>query len=158
MPKKYCIHLDSPTRLQLERLISTGTHHARKLQHARILLLSDASEEGPGWTDEKIAEALDTSVLTVERLRRRYVTEGLEEALRVRRAVPGRPPKIDSAAEAHLIALACSSPPEGYVRWTVRLLTDRFVELGAVEEPVSRETVRKTLKKTNFSLTARSTG
>lgn len=118
-----------------------------------MLLLTDEDPAcGPAWTDEKIADALGCGTATVARIRRRFVKEGLDEALRVRKNVPGRPPKIDGVAEAHLIALACSDPPTGRARWTVRLLADRFVSLGLEEgwldEPVSRETVRQTLKKT----------
>lgn len=155
MPAKYRVRLTDHQRDHLDRLIRTGRSHARTLQHARTLLLTDASDAGPAWTDEKAADALGCSPQTVARTRRRFVTEGFEAALRVIADRPGRPPKIDGAAEAHLIALACSEPPEGRARWTVRLLTDRYVALGVeegwLEEPVSRETVRQTLKKTRSS-------
>jgi transposase len=158
MPAKYDVRLTDHQRDQLDALIRTGRSHARTLQHARILLLTDASDGGPAWTDEKAADALGCSPQTVARTRRRFVTEGLDAALRVIAERPGRPPKIDGAAEAHLIALACSEPPEGRARWTVRLLTDRYVALGVEEgwldEPLSRETVRQALKKTHSSLTA----
>jgi hypothetical protein len=158
MPAKYDVRLSDDQRDHLDALIRTGRSHARALQHARALLLTDASDGGPAWTDEKAADALGCSPQTVARTRRRFVTEGLEAALRVIADRPGRPPKIDGAAEAHLVALACSEPPEGRARWTVRLLTDRYVALGVdegwLDEPVSRETVRQTLKKTRSSLTA----
>ena len=156
MPAKYSVFLSEEQRQRLDELTRTGTRHARLIQHARILLLSDEDPSGgPAWTDEKVADALGCSTPTVARVRRRFVKEGFEEAIRVRKDVPGRPPKIDGAAEAHLVALACSEPPGGRARWTVRLLADRFVSLGVeegwLEEPVSRETVRLTLKKTNSS-------
>ena len=158
MPAKYDVRLTEDQRDHLDALIRTGRSHARTLQHARVLLLADASDDGPAWTDEKAADALGCSPQTVSRTRRRFVTEGLDAALRVIAERPGRPPKIDGAAEAHLIALACSEPPEGRARWTVRLLTDRYVALGVKQgwlgEPVSRETVRQALKKTRSSLTA----
>jgi transposase len=158
MPAKHNARLTDDQRDHLDALVRTGRSHARTLQHARALLLTDASDDGPAWTDEKAADALGCSPQTVARIRRRFVTEGLDAALRVIAERPGRPPKIDGAAEAHLIALACSEPPEGRARWTVRLLTDRYVALGVEQgwpgEPVSRETVRQALKKTRSSLTA----
>ncbi len=93
----------------------------------------------------------------VARVRKQFLTEGLDEAVRPRRETPGRPPKIDGVAEAHLVALACSEPPEGRATWSLRLLADEFVALG-VSEPVSHETVRLTLKKTRSSRTASSSG
>ena len=158
MPAKYSVCLSEKQRQRLDELTRTGTRHARAIQHARILLLTDEGSDGPAWTDEKAADALGCGTATVARIRRRFVKEGLGEALRVRKDVPGRPPKIDGVAEAHLIAMACSEPPAGRARWTVRLLADRFVSLGVEEGfldgPVSRETVRLTLKKTGSSLTA----
>lgn len=145
----------------------TGRAHARTIRHAHMLLLCDESERGPSWTDEKVADALSCGIATVAlscgiatvaRLRRRFTTEGLEACLRVIADRPGRPPKIDGVAEAHLVALACSAPPKGRARWSIRLLADQFVELGLEEgwlgEPVSRETVRLTLKKTSCVPTA----
>jgi hypothetical protein len=155
MPRKHSVCLDSPTRHKLRRLASTGTAHARSIQHAHTLLLTDEGDDGPGWSDEKVAEALGASARTVARTRKRFCTEGLAAALRVIADRPGRPPKIDAIAEAHLVALACSEPPTGRDRWSVRLLADRFVALGVeqgwLEEPVGRETVRVTLEKTHSS-------
>lgn len=156
MPAKHSVFLSDDERQRLDKITRTGTRHARLIQHARILLLTDETpNEGPAWTDEKAADALGCGSATVARTRRRFAREGFGEALRVRRDVPGRPPKIDGVAEAHLVALACSEPPAGRARWTVRLLADRFVSLGIEEGfldgPVSRETVRQTLKKTSSS-------
>ena len=113
---------------------------------------------GQSWADEDVAGALACGTATVARVRRRFVTEGIDEALRARTTAPGRPPKIDGVAEAHLIALACSEPPAGRARWTVRLLADRFVALGVeggwLGEAVSRETVRQALKETRSTPTA----
>jgi transposase len=149
--KKYRVRLTNEEREHLEKLVRKGKTHARKLLYARILLKAD--ENGPAsWTDERIADAFEVSVATVARERRRYREEGLEVALLPKK--PGRPRRrvLDGRAEAHLIALACSSPPEGRGRWPLRLLADRMVELGYVES-LSYETVRRTLKKTNSSLT-----
>lgn len=155
MPRKHSVCLDGPTRARLRRLVSTGTAHARSIQHAHVLLLTDEGDGGPAWDDEKVADALGVSSRTVARLRQRFVTEGLDAALRVIADRPGRPPKIDGTAEAHLVALACSEPPKGRDRWSVRLLADRFVALGVeegwLEEPVGREAVRVALKKTRSS-------
>jgi hypothetical protein len=162
MPAKYAVRLSDDERDRLDRLTRVGSAHARAIAHARALLLADASDGGPAWTDEKVADALGTSPQTVARTRRRYCAEGLDEALRTRKGGPGRPPKIDGAAEAHLVALACSEPPEGRARWTVRLLADRYVTLGLEEGwlggPVSREAVRQALKKTGSARTASSSG
>lgn len=162
MPTKILVRLSNEQRDCLDALTRTGRSHARTIQHARTLLLADASDQGPAWADEKIADALGCSPATVARTRKRFVAEGLDEAVRARKGVPGRPPKIDGVAEAHLIALACSEPPAGRARWTVRLLADRYVALGVeegwLEEPVSRETVRQALKKTGSGLTASKPG
>ncbi len=162
MPAKHDVRLCDEQRERLDDLARSGTRHVRAVRHARTLLLADASDDGPAWDDERIAEALGCSPATVARTRKRFRAEGLDEAVRVRKGGPGRPPKIDGAAEAHLIALACSSPPEGRAVWTTRLLADRYVELGANEgwlaEPVGRETIRKALKKTRSGRTASSSG
>jgi transposase len=146
--KRYVVRLTDDERENLEALVRRGRAHARKLLYARILLKADASEGGSAWTDERIAEALETSTATVARERRRFCEQGLEVALMPRK--PGRPRRrvLDGRAEAHLVALACSEPPEGRESWTLRLLADRMVELGHAES-VSHETVRRTLKKTS---------
>ena len=148
MHKKYIVRLTHEERGDLEALVRRGRAHARKLLYARILLKADASEGGPAWADERIADALETSADTVARERRRFVEDGLEVALMPRK--PGRPRRrvLDGRAEARLVALACSEPPEGRGSWTLRLLADRMVELGHVGG-VSHETVRRTLKKTS---------
>ena len=162
MPAKYDVRLSDEQRHRLDDLTRTGRPHVRAVQHARTLLLADASDDGPAWDDERIAVAIGCSPATVARTRRRFCGEGLDEAVRVRKGGSGRPPKIDGVAEAHLVALACASPPEGRAVWTTRLLADRYAELGVAEgwlsEPVSRETVRKTLKKTSCGPTASRSG
>src|SRR5919199_4639760 len=145
--KKYRVTLDADEREQLRGLLARGKAAVRKLKHAQILLKADEAEGGPGWgDDERIAEALEVGTATVERVRRRFVEEGLASALspyRGGRRIYNR--KLDGAQEAHLIALACSPPPEERGRWTLRLLAERMVELGYVDR-LSYETVRQTLK------------
>jgi transposase len=149
--KQYQVGLSQEQRQQLEQEVKTGKGPARQLTHARILLKADEGEQGPGWSDEQISEALEVSVPTIERVRRRFVEAGLQEAIR-RRPQPERPQKrkINGEQEAYLIALACSEAPGGYDHWTMRLLADKMVALGYVEE-VSHKTVWETLKKTNSS-------
>lgn len=149
MPKKYIVRLSEEERADLEKLISSGSNAARKLNHARILLKADA--DGSHWTDEQIKEALDTSISTIERVREAFVEEGLEAALNQKRPQKAKEGKLDGEQEAHLIALACSPSPEGRKRWTLRLLADKMVALEYVDS-LSYETVRQTLKKTNLSL------
>jgi len=143
MNKKYIVDLDEEERQRLQRIIRSGKHAARKIQWSHALLKADA-----GWSDEKIADALSISLPTVQRIRQRFVEEGMDVALGARSHQP-RPfnQRLDGRQEAHLIALACSKAPAGRQRWTLRLLADRMVELGYVET-VSYETVRRTLKKT----------
>jgi hypothetical protein len=145
--KRYVLRLTDEERENLEALVRRGWAHSRKLLYARILLKTDASEGGPAWTDERIADALETSADTVARQRRRFLEDGPEVTLMPRKA--GRPRRrvLDARAEARLVALACSDPPEGRGSWTLRLLAERMVELSVVEG-VSHETVRRTLKKT----------
>ena len=151
MAKKYKVTLTAEERDELQAMISRGKADARKLAHARILLKADRSEGGPAWTDGRIAEALEVSVATVERVRQRLVEQGLDAALRRKeQGRPSREPKIDGRAEARLVALACSAPPNGRRAWTLRLLADRLVEPEVVE-PVGREAVRLALKKMRSS-------
>jgi transposase len=159
MRKKYIVQLTEEERKYLRKLISASTSPARKLNRARILLKADVGKhaEGEALIDKEIAGMLDTSTATVQRVRERFYEGGLEAALE--RSLPDRVYKrsLDGRAEAHLIALACSEPPRGQGRWSFRLLADKAVELGIVES-ISHETVRKTLKKTNFTLTSSSSG
>jgi transposase len=149
--KKYKVTLTAEERNSLQQLIAAGKAAAKKLIHARILLKADAAPGGPAWTDARIAEALEVHVNTVERLRERFVEQGLDAALgRKKQDRPSRARTLDGKAEARLIALACSEPPQGRARWTLRLLADQLVELEIVDT-VSTETVRRTLKKTNSS-------
>lgn len=149
--KKYKVTLTAEERNSLQGLIVAKKTAAKKVIHARILLKADAGPDGPSWIDARIAEALEVDVSTVERIRQRFVEEGLEAALdRKKQDRPSRQRTLDGKAEARLIALACSEPPAGRVRWTLRLLADKLVELEIVEA-VSTETIRRTLKKTNSS-------
>lgn len=141
MAKKYVVTLTDGEREQLHKMISSGTERARKLARARILLKADA-----GWRDTDISDALDISVPTIRGVRRRFVEEGLEAALNRRSPRREYLYKLDGEAEAHLIALACSEPPEGHGRWSLRLLADKVVKLEYVDS-VSHETVRQTLKR-----------
>jgi transposase len=149
--KKYKVTLTGEERNSLQDLIAAGKAAAQKLTHARILLKADAAPGGPAWTDARIAEALEVNVTTVERLRERFVEQGLDAALaRKKQSRPSRERTLDGRAEARLSALACSEPPQGRARWTLRLLADQLVELEIVDT-VSTETVRRVLKKTNSS-------
>jgi len=148
--KKYVVTLTDGERQELRAMLSRGKAAARKLMHARILLKADAAEGGPGWGDGEIAEGLEVGRATVERVRRRFVEEGFQAALKRRAPRREYARKLDGDGEAHLIALACSQPPEGRSRWTLHLLADRMVALEYVDE-VSYQTVRRVLKKTNSS-------
>lgn len=147
---KYAVMLTEAERAQLRTLIGRGEAPARMLTHARILLKANQGEGGPGWTDAAIAGALEVHADTVARVRRTYVDAGLEAALA--RKAPARvyPRTLDGVAEAQLVAVACSSPPAGRERWTLRLLADELVRLEVVET-VSYETVRRTLQQTPSS-------
>jgi hypothetical protein len=149
--EKYKVTLTTQERQDLERLVSTGKAAARKLAHARILLLADEGTDGPGRTDDQIVEALDLGLRTIARVRKRLVTESLEAAL-ARQPQPPRPDKIkiQGPIEEQLIQLAGSDPPEGRCRWTLQLLAGRLVVLGCLKS-VSAEAVRQALKKTTFS-------
>jgi hypothetical protein len=151
MYQKYFVRLTSEERSHLEKLIASGTAPARKLTRARILLKSDCGEGGPNWTYEAICKALDVNSLTVTTVRKAYAEGGLEKALNRKKPDREYTHCLDGNAEAHLIAMACSEAPEGYERWTLRLLRDRFVKLEIVES-VSHETIRTTLKKTKLNL------
>lgn len=148
MAKQYMVHLTEAERTTLHRLLTAGKAAARTLAHAHILLKADAGEGRPGWTDQQIVNACEVGLSTVGRVRRQFVEQGLEAALH--RHAPTEPPphKLDGEQEAHLIALACSAPPTGRKRWTLRLLASRVVALQIAED-ISHETVRRVLKKTS---------
>lgn len=148
MAKKYIVTLTQEERLLLENMIRCGKAPARKLIRARILLKADSADGRPSWTDAAICCALDVSSPTVWRTRKRFVKESCEVALNSQRAGRHYKRKLDGQQEAHLIALACSQPPEGRQRWTLRLLRHRMIERKRVES-LSHETVREMLKKTN---------
>lgn len=148
--KKYIVSLTEAQRQELEQFVMTGVAAAYAINHARILLKANANQPGGSWLDAEISGAIDVSVATVERLRKQFVTEGLAPCLKQRPRRCARSRALDGEQEAHLIAMACSAAPTGQVRWTLRLLADRMVELGQVES-LSYETVRRTLKKTSLS-------
>jgi transposase len=149
--KKYKVTLTADERNSLQDLIAAGQAAAQKLAHARILLKADASPGGPAWPDARIAEAVEVDVTTIERVRQRFVEQGFEAALvRKKQDRPSRQRKLDGHGEARLVALACSDPPQGRARWTLRLLADKLVELEVVDT-ISSEAVRQVLKKTNSS-------
>ncbi len=151
--KKYVVKLTREERDYLEKIIGKGHDSAGRLGKARILLKADE-----GWKDEQIVLALETSRSTVERVRKQFVEEGLEVAItRKKRETPPIAPIFDGEKEARLVQLACSEPPEGHSRWSLRLLEDKVVELGIVEK-ASDSTIGRVFKKTNFSLTAGNNG
>jgi transposase len=145
--KKYLVELDETQRTQLEWMISGGKESARSLLHARILLKADQGSQGPAWSDERIADALEVGRSTVERVRKRFVQGGLLDAV-VRRPQPERPEKrkMDGELEARLVTVACSQTEHGQARWTMRQLAEKLVQLGYVDQ-ISYQTVWVTLKK-----------
>jgi hypothetical protein len=147
MDVKYVVKLSAAEYAQVHALLRTGKAAAATQAHARILLKADQGPGGPAWPDAHIAEALEVGLSTVHRVRQAYVEEGLEAALHRKRPTGRQYRKLDGAQEAHLVALACSPPPEGRPRWTLKLLADRLVELQVVDG-ISPECVRTTLKKT----------
>jgi transposase len=148
LPAKYHVTLTEEERARLEALTQQGRIAARTLTHAWILLKADASPGAPAWSDAQIREAFGVGWSTIARVRRALVENGLDAALYPKRPAPRLPAKLDGANEAHLVALACSTPPAGQERWTLRLLAERFVTLDG--EIISYETVRRALK-TTFS-------
>ena len=156
--KKYVVRLSADERERLEALIGKGKSPAQRLVKARILLKADVSEVGEGWSDSRIIEALETSASMVYRVRKQLAEEGFEAVLsRKPRATPAVPRIFDGEKEAKLISLACSKPPKGRVRWTLRLLESKVVELGIVDR-ASDSTIGRTLKKTLSSRIAVSNG
>jgi transposase len=145
---KFVVRLSDAERQSLQDLLAGKRVAADKILRARILLKADV--DGPAWSDPEIAEAFNVGSSTIHRLRQRLVEEGLDAALVRRPSTQQRTKKIDGATEAHLIAIACGSPPEGRAGWTLQLLADKLVELQLVDS-ITGETVRKTLKKTSSS-------
>jgi hypothetical protein len=146
--KKYIVTLSAEEREHLQTMVRSGKHAARKLLRARILLKADTCEVGGGWTDDRIAESFDTSPRTVARVRQQLVEEGIEGVLTPKRSPNSARTRIfDGASEARLIALACSTPPEGRTRWTLQMLEDQVVALNIVPR-ASDNTIGRTLKKT----------
>ena len=151
MTKRYLVRLEDTEREQLLEIVKKGKHSSRKVRRAQTLLLAEE-----GHSNEQIAQALRTSVSTVGRTRKQLVEEGLEAALS-EAPRSGRPLKLDGKAEALIVATACSTPPEGRARWTMKLLAERVIELGGAEK-IAPETVRQTLLKTSSSRGGRSSG
>jgi transposase len=150
--RKYIIDLSTEEFDLLHRIIRTGTSTARIIMRANILLSSDI-HASQNHTTAEIAEMLHTTKTTIQNVRKSYAENGVEHAIhRKRRTTPPVPAKVDGNVEAHIIALCCSQPPEGYARWSVRLLSDKCVELGFIES-ISHMTISRTLKKMNLSLT-----
>jgi transposase len=156
MPKKYRVELSKAQREILQELTSSGTIKVRAYKRARVLLLADEAQADGSKTDEQIATRVDISIPTIQRVRRRFVEEGLEAALN-EKSRPGGRPKFSDRQRAAVTALACSEPPEGRARWSLRLLADKLVELEQVDS-ISHKTVGEILKKTNFSLTSKDIG
>jgi transposase len=156
MNKKYIVRLTEEERKRLTDLVTTGKAAAYKIRHANMLLKADA--DGPAWKDETIAEAFSAHVNTVAGVRQRFVEQGLEAALnRKKRERPPREIKVTGEVEAKIIALRCSEPPEGYDRWTLRLLADKAVEMQIVDS-ISHEAVRQVVKKKRSNLTCSNSG
>lgn len=151
MKQKYIVKLTETERSQLKELISSGEASARQIRRAYILLKSDSSASGPNWDYQTICEAYEVSSLTVYNIRKNYTEGGLKRAILRKKPERVYKRRLDGECEAYLIALACSEPPDGYERWSLRLLQDRMIRLEIVEN-ISHETIRQTLKKTNSSL------
>lgn len=151
MNRKYIVSLSDEQRLYLEKLITSGTAPVRLVTRARILLKSDRSAQGSAWSYAQLVTAFDVSEMLISDVRKRFAEQGLEAALQRKKPARQYERSLDGAAEAHLIALACSQPPEGQQRWTLRLLKKAMRE-GLYVTTVSHETIRMTLKKRNLSL------
>ncbi len=148
MAKKYIVSLSLEERQYLEQFTKTGKAAAYKIKHAEILLKADNNQAGGSWTDQAISQAVDRSIATIERVRQRFVKQGVEAALNRQPQKRRKMRLLDGEQEAHLIALTCSDPPEGQAQWSLRLLADQMVQLGHLDQ-ISHETIRQTLKKTN---------
>ncbi len=148
MNTKYIIELTEEQRQNLEKITSSGAHPAREIKRAQILLKSDRREK---WSYKQISAALDVSAVTIAKVRKAFVAHGLEAGLRRKKPDREYEHALDGEAEAHLMALACSQPPQGREHWSLRLLQDRFVKLGYAES-ISHETIRRVLKKKKLNL------
>ena len=148
---KYKVTLTKEEREELLSIISKGKHTSQKYRNAYILLNCDEGEHGKKVTNEKICEVLKVGMRTIDRVKKRFVEEGFDAVLQRKPTSRVYERKMDGDAEAHLVALCCDEPPEGYSRWNLRLLADKMVELNYVDE-ISHEAVRQVLKKTNLSL------
>jgi len=148
--KIYRVRLEAHERARLKDLVDGGKGSKERRRRAHVLLLADEGRPNGGWTDARIADALEISVVTAERVRRRCVMEGLDAALDRREQANRKRPRLDGEGQATLAMLACSEPPEGHARWTLQLLGDRLVELEVVDS-IGKETVRQALKKTASS-------
>ena len=144
--KSHCVKLSEHERQCLQKIVESGKDNTRKITRCRILLLADK-----GKTDQGISDALNVCLVTIFNIRRRYHREGLEQAIN-ERARSGQPPKFNGKSMAKITAIACSKPPEGHAKWSLRLLADRVVELGIVDS-ISYVSIHNILKKTNSSLT-----
>lgn len=154
--KKYIVRLTDEEHAMLKDLTDKGKAAAAKIKHANVLLKIDA--DGLNWRDESASEAFSCSLRTIFSIRQRFVEQGVEAALeRKKRENPPTPPILDGEKEARLLQIACSEPPEGFAKWTLRLLADKLVTLEVVDS-ISEQTVMRTLKKTNFNLTGASIG
>jgi transposase len=151
MRKKYKVKLTPGQRKQLLEIIHNGKQQAKTITHARILLQADSGEEGPAKKAKVIAADLNIHERTVHRVREAFANHGLEAALYRKKHRQYRPRRLDGEQEAHLVALCCGSPPEGRNEWTLRLLSEKLVELE-ITDSISRSTVHRTLKKMNLSL------
>jgi len=157
MKKKYIIKLTLSEREELSKIKSNGNVAAKKHNYARVLLLSDESKEGPGYSDTEIAGKVDISTKTIERIKKKYIDGGLKKVFEKKFTPRYSRRKFDGEGEAHLIALCCSEPPPGHARWTLRLLADKVVKLGYVDT-VHHDTIREALKKTNLNLGRKGNG
>ena len=151
MKQKYYVKLTTSERTELKELVSSGEASAQEIRRAYILLKSDSGPEGPNWNYKQICDAFEVSSLTVYNVRKNYSQGGLQRAIFRKKPDRVYERRLDGKDEAHLIALACSEAPEGYERWSLRLLKDRMIQLEIVEN-ISHETIRQTLKKTSSSL------
>lgn len=149
---KYVVRLDADERRQLQALVDEGAGAKQTRRRARVLLKADQGDDGPAWPDERTAEFAEVSLSTVHRVRQRFVEAGFEATVFRKPATDRQYRKLDGEGEAHLIATACSAPPSGRSRWTLKLLADKLVALDVVDS-ISHECVRATLKKTSCGLT-----